>query len=351
MALDSLTQDTSLIDPYEWVYKCFGGAGSPYRFKIDEILVTSAWRPNFSIAERYLSQDGKVVLVGDAAHRNPPHGGYGMNSGLEDALAVSWRLSALIKGYGGPHLLSSYEDEQRPIMLRRLQRCNHHVGEHLPRYQIYGEKGPEVLLSETDDGIAMRNEIKDYLDKSGSECLDRGIELDVRYKSAVICHDENGDAKEPAWDMKKYTPSTYPGARAPHVFLKGGKTSILDTYGPEFTLIVFTSCSARRRGDIFAKVAKELGMQLKIVELVDEEHARAIWGHDFVMVRADGHVPWRGQEVPHQEKVREILRVVTGQKEFEGYVPAEAQPGDTDWLEMLQQDYNEVEQLGVGDQV
>lgn len=66
MVLDSLDQDVSKIDPYEWVYKCFGGAGEPHRFKIDEILVTSAWRPNFSIAEHYLSPGGRVMLAGDA---------------------------------------------------------------------------------------------------------------------------------------------------------------------------------------------------------------------------------------------------------------------------------------------
>lgn len=296
-----------------------------------------------------------MMLVGDAAHRNPPHGGYGMNSGLEDALAVSWRLSALIKGYGGSYLLPSYEDEQRPIMLRRLQRCNHHVGEHIPRYQLYDEEGPEVLMSEAEDGNAMRKEIKQYLDKSGSECLDRGVEVDTRYKSSVIFQDEDGEEREPEWDMKKYTPTTYPGARAPHVFFKDGKTSILDTYGPEFTLIVFTSCSKRSevatKAEIFAEVANEMGMQLKIVDLVDEEHARAIWGHDFVLLRADGHVAWRGQGVPMPEIVKEILEVVTGQREFEGYVPAKVQPCDTEWLEMMQQDYNEARQLGVGEKI
>jgi hypothetical protein len=70
MALDSLDQDVSKIDPYEWVYKIFGGAGEPYRFKIDEILVSSAWRPNFAIAEHYLSLGGRVVLAGDACELN-----------------------------------------------------------------------------------------------------------------------------------------------------------------------------------------------------------------------------------------------------------------------------------------
>lgn len=66
LALESLDQDVSKIDPYEWVWRAFGGAGKPYRFKIDDILVSSPWRPNFAIAEHYLSPSGKVVLAGDA---------------------------------------------------------------------------------------------------------------------------------------------------------------------------------------------------------------------------------------------------------------------------------------------
>ena len=304
MALDSLDQDVSKIDPYEWVYKCFGGAGEPYRFQIDEILVSSVWRPNFAIAERYLSRGGRVVLVGDACHRNPPHGGYGMNTGMEDSLAVSWRLSALLKGHGGPHLLSSYEAEQRPIMIQRLERCFHHVMEHIPRYKWYTESTPEILMSEDGDGERLRRKIEEQLDGSGSECLDRGIELDARYKSAIIFQD---GTEEPSWEVKRYTPGTWPGMRAPHVFRKDGKTSIFDTFGPEWTLVSLSSINMKTNA--FEEVAKEIGLPLKLVVLEDEEHAHRIWGSNLVLVRADGHVAWRAQQMPDLEGVREILQV------------------------------------------
>ncbi|KAK9246522.1 2,4-dichlorophenol 6-monooxygenase [Lipomyces tetrasporus] len=320
MQLDSVDADVSTIDPYEWVYKCFGGAGEPYRFVIDEIIVSSAWRPNFAIADRYISEGGHVVLVGDACHRNPPHGGYGMNSGLEDALAVAWRLSALTKGYGGPHLLQSYEDEQRPTMIRRLERCNRHVMEHVPRYQWYAEKGPELLIAETQEGAQFRKQIADFLDVSGSECTDRGIELDSRYKSGVIFQDVCATA-EPEWDFKRYTPSTYPGARAPHLFLKDGKTSILDLFGKEWTLISFVTGGRGHDAAVFADTAAAIKMPLKIVLIEGEEHAHKIWGENHVLVRADGHVAWRGSEIPNRHGAEKILVVVAGKEIFEGYVP------------------------------
>lgn len=62
-------QDPTEIDPREWVYRVLGGIEKPYRFKIDEILVTSAWRINFAIAEQYLSSGGRIVLGGDACKK------------------------------------------------------------------------------------------------------------------------------------------------------------------------------------------------------------------------------------------------------------------------------------------
>ena len=102
---------------------------------------------------------GIRLRLTDAGHRNPLQGGLGMNSGLEDALALSWRLSAIIKGYGGPHLIPSYEAEQRPTMITRLERCNCHVGEHGPRYQLFAEQGLEILMAKDEKGDQLRKQI------------------------------------------------------------------------------------------------------------------------------------------------------------------------------------------------
>jgi hypothetical protein len=271
-----------------------------------------------------------------------------MNSGIEDALAVSWRLSAILKGYGGPHLIPSYEAEQRPIMITRLERCNHHVAEHIPRYQWFDENGPEVLMSENEQGEQLRKQIKNQLEASGSECLDRGIELDSRYKSAVIFQD---GTTEPEWSFKKYVPSTFPGSRAPHIFLKDGKTSILDTYGPEFSLITFRKGEDAVDTEGFMNVAKEMGIPLKIVALKDEEHAHQIWDINLALLRADGHVAWRGQEAPHREAVKEILEVVTGQKPFLGYVPEKVRVINIDGISNPSENFTETELLALGESV
>lgn len=344
-------EDIKAIDPREWVYRVLGGVGEPYRFKIDEIQVTSTWRINFAIAEKYVSTGGRVVLGGDACHRNPPHGGYGMNSGVEDALHMAWRLSALVRGYGGPHLLQSYDSEQRPVMLRRLERCFQHFKVPAPFQKAFADHGV-AMGADDETGRAVRAAIKTHLESIGSEVLDYGIELDSRYKSPII-HLTAADGFEPAWNHKTYTPSTFPGSRVPHVFLKNQTTSILDTLGTQWTLVSFTGSDAGQDSHAawvqarkFVAVAVEQHVPVESVVLVDEDRARGIWGADCVLVRADAHVAWRGDRLPEtKEEISRVLRVVTGWELCEGYV----QKTISSDLDMLQKEFPESGAIGVGE--
>lgn len=350
MGLDE-NQDIKAIDHREWVYRVLGGVGEPYRFKIDEIQVTSTWRINFAIAEKYVSTGGRVVLGGDACHRNPPHGGYGMNSGVEDALHIAWRLSALAKGYGGPHLLPSYDSEQRPVMLRRLERCFQHFKVPAPFQKAFLDHGAG-MGADDDVGRGVRAAIKAHLEAIGSEVLDYGIELDSRYKSSII-HLTAADGFEPAWNNKSYTPSTFPGSRVPHVFLKNKKTSTLDTLGTQWTLVAFTGSGSDEdshavwtQAKTFVATAAEQGVPVESVLLVDEDRARGIWGSDFVLVRADAHVAWRGSRVPETKaEISKVLRVVTGWKVCDGYVQQEIKSD----LELLHGEFPESGAIGVGE--
>jgi len=162
--------------------------------------------------------------------------------------------------------------------------------------------------------------IDDHLTESGSECTGRGIEMDSRYRSPVIYQDTDG-TKEPVWDYYKYVPSTFPGARAPHVFLKDGKTSIIDLYGKEWTLVEFTSSPASPSAiPVFTAVAAELNIPLTPVHIQDEDHVRTIWERNIVLVRPDGHVAWRNNSPPTTIEVNDILSVVVGKKSFPGWV-------------------------------
>jgi 2-polyprenyl-6-methoxyphenol hydroxylase-like FAD-dependent oxidoreductase len=77
-----------------------------------EIVDISAWVRKMVVADNFL--DGRVFLAGDSAHAHPPNGGLGMNTGIQDAFDLGWKLAAVVMGWGGPTLLASYDIERRP---------------------------------------------------------------------------------------------------------------------------------------------------------------------------------------------------------------------------------------------
>ena len=84
-----------------------------------EMLSVNEWTQHLLCAERY--GEGRVFVAGDAAHLVIPTGGLGMNTGVGDAVDLSWKLAATLAGWGGPQLLASYEAERRPIGLRNVK--------------------------------------------------------------------------------------------------------------------------------------------------------------------------------------------------------------------------------------
>ncbi|KAJ5746824.1 hypothetical protein N7520_012006 [Penicillium odoratum] len=314
-----LTDDEkgSTLDPHEVVYKMLGGFQGKWPILIDDVLIHSEWQPSFSVAETYSSKNGHVLLAGDAAHRNPPHGGYGMNSGLVDAVDLGWRLAAVAKGYGGDRLLKAYGTERRPMMIRALQRSHRHVMEHVVLGSIYHRLW-NTLNRNTPDGDRARREVESYIKFSGPETLDRGVELDLRYDHSPFIYPD-GTPPVP-WDVKSYKPSTRPGSRAPHVFLKDGVTSTYDLFGREWTLMQFDPKDDEVNLGIFSAVAEKLGFPLEHIVLRGETHVRRIWERDLVLVRPDTHVAWRGNEAPaDQDEAERILLVVAGKMSFPGY--------------------------------
>jgi 2-polyprenyl-6-methoxyphenol hydroxylase-like FAD-dependent oxidoreductase len=259
----------------------FAGCEFPH-----EILVANAWTPHLLLAERY--GHGRVWLAGDATHQYIPTGGYGMNTGIADAVDLGWKLAALIRGWGGVGLLEGYQAERRPVAARNLEASGRHFAVRLEiakRMQAgLGEDG----LGESDaQRAAVGREIA-ALGNAENESL--GIELGYRYDGSPIVAGEAGEP--PALDALRYTPSTWPGARLPSVFLAGGR-AVYDALGDEFTLLAFGNADASP----LERAAAERGVPLRVLRLADA-NARAVYQRDLVLVRPDQHVAWRGDAAP-----------------------------------------------------
>lgn len=242
---------------------------------IDRVELTSRWRPRFLAAERYRA--GRVLLAGDSAHQMFPTGGYGMNTGVADAVDAAWKVAALVNGHGGAALLDSYELERRPVGLRNLHTSHRHLGVHFAAGDLARSGVP---LSEVDNFLRAERGENEYA----------GVELGYRYDSPVIWHEETD---EPAWRPDRYTPTTWPGGRPPSVVLGDG-TFLFRRLGTGFTLVDFTGDG---RAAPLLDAAARAGVPLTHT-VVRDEPARELWGRDLVLLRPDQHVAWRGNRSP-----------------------------------------------------
>jgi 2-polyprenyl-6-methoxyphenol hydroxylase-like FAD-dependent oxidoreductase len=257
------------------------GVGPEFRF---EILGKEDWVARRLVAERF--RVGRVFLCGDAAHIWIPTAGYGMNAGIADAMDLTWMLGAVEQGWAPPALLDAFEAERHPIT-EQVSRFAMNLGVDMTQRR---NKPPPDVDAEGPEGEARRAEFGAELYRMNVQqyCC-AGLNFGYFYDaSPVIAHD--GGAP-PAYTMGEYTPSTVPGCRAPHLWLGEGR-SLYDALGPGFALL-------RRNGggEDFAAAAAARGVPLRLLDL-PEGAGDAGYDRDFVLVRPDQHVAWRGDAMP-----------------------------------------------------
>lgn len=308
MPLDS---DPTMLDSHDVIYRVLGGIGESYEIKVDEILVRSTYRPSIAVARQYASPKGHIFLAGDAAHQNIPTGGYGMNMGLGDAFDLGWKLAAIVNKCGGLGLLASYEADRRPVALTCIERSGVHMTTHLDVKELL-QPDSGIVNSNSKEGTEMRKKIHDHYQANDGENRDLGIEMGHRYKSK-ICIPDNEETVEPEWLPSRYIPTTWPGSRAPHVFLKDG-SAIYDLLGKHYTLIEFAQSGEADDGSAkhLLTAAKVDSVFLSHLKLVDEEKASRIWEKRLVVVRPDAHVAWRSNFGIGAKRASEIIQAIAG---------------------------------------
>ncbi|MBI3706398.1 MAG: hypothetical protein HY246_01720 [Proteobacteria bacterium] len=144
-------------------------------------------------------------------------------------------------------------------------------------------------------GEAARRDVGAFLATFGEEFASIGVQLGARYDGSPVVVP---DGAVPADDFVRYTPTSTPGGRAPHVWLGQGReagNSLFDRFGPGFTLLRLggsaPDCAA------LEAAAHARAMPFKVLEVADAE-ARDLYERDLVLVRSDQHVAWRGNLPP-----------------------------------------------------
>jgi 2-polyprenyl-6-methoxyphenol hydroxylase-like FAD-dependent oxidoreductase len=265
-----------------------------------EMLYVGAWNQKLLLADRY--QDGRVFLAGDAVHLVIPTGGLGMNTGVGDAIDLSWKLAATLQGWGGPELLASYETERRQVGARNVAASTFASR---GRNKWRGMWKPNIR-DKTPEGAQTRAElvaVAEHEQSKGNRMT--GAELGYRYEGSPLIADEPGG---PEHDFMNYTPTTWPGTRLPHAWLADG-SAVQDHIGNglTYTLLRLGGSQADTAG--ITRAFNALKAPLQIIDIPDER-PREIYGYDLLLLRPDMHVAWRGNAPPPEPEA--LVRTVTG---------------------------------------
>jgi len=311
--------------------------GRPFEYETVSVL---NWARRELVADSF--RKGRVFLAGDACHATSPTGGFGMNTGIKDAVDLAWKLDAELRGWAGPGLLDSYDLERRPSATRAVREASGNwrrmmtIGSNpkllepsyegaLLRYDV-GRRFSATMLREWyklgidlgyvyhDSPICLADEAMDRVNVSVQSTelpaadIPYGFIADgfpinaanLREWQRLMVHIAEGSPVKVEWtelspaEVMVYRQTSAPGARAPHVWLQDGR-STLDWYGKRFVLL--------KLGDSvpdtseFESAARNRSLPLEVIECkemdVVERYVRSL-----VLVRPDGHVAWRGDQWP-----------------------------------------------------
>ncbi|HEX3689508.1 MAG TPA: FAD-dependent monooxygenase [Solirubrobacteraceae bacterium] len=248
---------------------------------VPEIPVTvediATWRAVADSAERYC--EGRVFLAGDAAHTMPPNGGFGGNTGVQDAHNLAWKLAYVLKGIAGPGLLDTYDSERRPIGELTVEQA---YARYVTRVAPYlGTEGMQEIVD------------------------DWSMEIGYRYNSAAVALET--DARPPEAPLHEHPRESKgrPGSRAPHVAIEraGTPLSTLDLFGTAYVLLAGPDGEAWH--DAASRAAETLDVPLDAYRVGSAElpdpaggfaAAYGISASGAALVRPDGCVAWRAHD-------------------------------------------------------
>ena len=234
------------------------------------------WTMAAQVANAY--RRGNCFLAGDAAHRFPPTGGLGLNTGLQDAHNLAWKIAAVERGHAGDALLESYERERRPIAEINTRQSLHNAERLVP---LFANATTALTTGEISAPAAQR--VRDEIDANRDHFTSAGLQLGFSY---------GPPARGPA-DSTRYEPSIDPGARLPHAWLawNSKRLSTLDLleFG-RFTILAGPKGTAWRT---FADTCADVRLVVLDAGVRFESEwpgAAVTRGSGALLVRPDGHI-------------------------------------------------------------
>ena len=351
--------------PTEWVLFApyFPPQQTPERFSkrvcLDLVQAACGFAPNdleikgirpWVLAARLARsfQKERIFLAGDAAHSFPPTGGLGLNTGVQDAHNLAWKLAAVLKGRARADLLETYELERKPVARINLDHSVRNFSKMNELYKVAGLDWAQIQALESVQSsrvvrclpsawqrglvngtvkVALRRLARlDAEEQYGEKLRARfrallpgqephyrflGIDLGFAYREGAVVSEQTPQpaATNPVVD---YLPTTWPGARLPHLWIRSGgeRLSLLDLPKGETFLLLTHPAGNQPWRNAVTLIKKDISFPLIVLsigpeessDLVDEQGAwlRLSETEDTgaVLVRPDGHVAWRCLKAP-----------------------------------------------------
>jgi 2-polyprenyl-6-methoxyphenol hydroxylase-like FAD-dependent oxidoreductase len=279
----------------DWAIRTILGVGADFHY---EVLNKEDWIGRRLVADKL--RDRRIFICGDAAHIWVPFAGYGMNAGIADAANLAWMLAAYLQGWAGEAILDAHEAERLPI----TEQVSHYAMNHAIALARQRRAVPPDIEAAGPEGDAKRAAMgKAAYELNVQQYCCGGLNFGYFYeRSPIIAYD---GTPQPPYSMDGFTPSTVPGCRTPHVFLRDGR-SLYDAMGDGYALLRLD-----RAIDVspLQAAAAARNMPLKVVDLEPAEGG-APYTEKLVLSRPDQHVAWRGNALPADPAA--LIRRVTG---------------------------------------
>jgi 2-polyprenyl-6-methoxyphenol hydroxylase-like FAD-dependent oxidoreductase len=267
--------DFDSVDP-DWCIRAIMGVDADFSY---EVIARENWIGRRLLADRF--RDRRAFICGDAAHLWVPSAGYGMNAGIADAMNLSWMLAGVLNGWADPNILAAHEAERWPIT---EQVSKYAMNTSLAIARTRAEVPPDI---ETNPAARLALGLHMTEMHTPQFCCG-GLNFGYFYDRSPLIH-YDGEAA-PSYTMDQFTPSTVPGCRTPHIWLRDGR-SLYDAMGPDFCLLRFD-----RAVDVsgLVRAAARRGLPLRVLDIDPVEPYR----RKLVLSRPDQHVAWRGDAAP-----------------------------------------------------
>ncbi len=246
------------------------------------------WDLRFALADQYRA--GRIFIAGDAAHSHPPYGGYGVNSGFEDARNLGWKLAATLQGWGDDALLNSYDAERRPVFASTI---NDFIAKSIETDRAF---------LETFDPARDPAAFEAAWTERSQGAVGEVHAFEPNYEGSPVVWQNTSDERTSSAKGSHQFKARAGHHLAPAQLASG--ENVFEVLGAGYTLLAFGTDDANRQ--VLVDAAQAAGVPLNVVHQAHGSEADR-YEASWVLVRPDQFIAWVGESPQVNAKQAQAL--------------------------------------------